>query len=386
MIPEKCSVCGGVVINGRCSECGMLYKDESKLYHLNESREEHYQHATREVKREIDSYSQNTKSTSGAQKMQGNPAWQQRKSIQNQPTAASRTVKRAGLIRVVPILIFIFIFFNIFSMIIAFNRSMSDKTGSWEEYQPVYPDISAIPTVPDFDWDMNVKEEVQIEDDRVMTDGGEDAAYTLMPGYYLVGAHIPEGTYSVEAMGDAAGEAVMSVKFSINECDGTKNQDYDLAADGNLFPKKLLGVKLFAGTIVEVQGNGQQGGVILLSDNAHMEEKQWQTVENPIDGARYFTDSITAGIDFDAGIYDIKALQGKGILEISGNEIDKTLFMSGADEMWKDSFQNFYFPEGTVITLQDSQTDFQFELNPSGEYYEDYSEAWTNLFCPGSVE
>ena len=45
MIRTKCQVCDGPVVNGRCKYCGMPYRDEAVLYHLNESREEHYRHA-----------------------------------------------------------------------------------------------------------------------------------------------------------------------------------------------------------------------------------------------------------------------------------------------------------------------------------------------------
>ena len=36
MAGEKCQVCGGRVVNGRCSLCGMPYRNDEVLYHLNE--------------------------------------------------------------------------------------------------------------------------------------------------------------------------------------------------------------------------------------------------------------------------------------------------------------------------------------------------------------
>lgn len=42
----KCPLCDGTVVNGRCKECGMPYRNDEILYHLNESRSDHYQHAS----------------------------------------------------------------------------------------------------------------------------------------------------------------------------------------------------------------------------------------------------------------------------------------------------------------------------------------------------
>ena len=44
---KRCQVCDGPVVNGRCKLCGMPYRNDEILYHLNESRSDHYSHATR---------------------------------------------------------------------------------------------------------------------------------------------------------------------------------------------------------------------------------------------------------------------------------------------------------------------------------------------------
>lgn len=52
MIGERCPLCDGPVANGRCTVCGMPYKKDEILYHLNENSRDHYKHAT-EKAREI---------------------------------------------------------------------------------------------------------------------------------------------------------------------------------------------------------------------------------------------------------------------------------------------------------------------------------------------
>lgn len=46
MEKNRCQVCEGPVVNGRCKLCGMPYRNDETLYHLNENRSDHYRHAT----------------------------------------------------------------------------------------------------------------------------------------------------------------------------------------------------------------------------------------------------------------------------------------------------------------------------------------------------
>ena len=43
---KRCQVCDGPIANGRCKYCGMPYRNDMELYHLNEDRSEHYRHAS----------------------------------------------------------------------------------------------------------------------------------------------------------------------------------------------------------------------------------------------------------------------------------------------------------------------------------------------------
>ena len=58
MAGERCQVCGGKVVNGRCSLCGMPYRNDEVLYHLNEPREVHYKHASAKVRDMMRQYGQ----------------------------------------------------------------------------------------------------------------------------------------------------------------------------------------------------------------------------------------------------------------------------------------------------------------------------------------
>ena len=58
MAGERCQGCGGKVVNGRCSLCGMPYRNDEVLYHLNEPREVHYKHASAKVRDMMRQYGQ----------------------------------------------------------------------------------------------------------------------------------------------------------------------------------------------------------------------------------------------------------------------------------------------------------------------------------------
>ena len=42
----RCQLCDGPVVGGRCKSCGMPYKNDAVLYHVNEDRKTHDRHAS----------------------------------------------------------------------------------------------------------------------------------------------------------------------------------------------------------------------------------------------------------------------------------------------------------------------------------------------------
>lgn len=50
---RKCQLCDGAIVNGRCKLCGMPYRKDEELYHLNEDRKTYYQHASNSARRKM---------------------------------------------------------------------------------------------------------------------------------------------------------------------------------------------------------------------------------------------------------------------------------------------------------------------------------------------
>ena len=48
---KRCQVCDGPIVDGRCKYCGMPYRCDAELYHLNEDRSEHDRHASAKVRK-----------------------------------------------------------------------------------------------------------------------------------------------------------------------------------------------------------------------------------------------------------------------------------------------------------------------------------------------
>ena len=46
----RCQLCDGPVVGGRCKSCGMPYKNDAILYHVNEDRKTHDRHASEKAR------------------------------------------------------------------------------------------------------------------------------------------------------------------------------------------------------------------------------------------------------------------------------------------------------------------------------------------------
>lgn len=53
MKTKKCCICEGRIADGRCVDCGMPYRNDEELYHLNENRRDHYPHASEEAQKKL---------------------------------------------------------------------------------------------------------------------------------------------------------------------------------------------------------------------------------------------------------------------------------------------------------------------------------------------
>ena len=87
VLSMRCPLCDGPVVNGRCKDCGMPYRKDEILYHLNESRSDHYKHASdkaRKIMREQQRPQDTPKRMNGAAKSTAGRTTVSRQVIQEQ--------------------------------------------------------------------------------------------------------------------------------------------------------------------------------------------------------------------------------------------------------------------------------------------------------------
>lgn len=65
----KCPLCEGLIVDGRCSFCGMPYRRDEVLYHLNENRRDHARHTLKKARKMIE-YQQPVKNHKTAEHQQ----------------------------------------------------------------------------------------------------------------------------------------------------------------------------------------------------------------------------------------------------------------------------------------------------------------------------
>lgn len=192
--------------------------------------------------------------------------------------------------------------------------------------------------------------------------------FELPAGKYIVGVHLPAGYYSADVMNDYDAVRVTDDEHSIFL------SEYPAQEEGNY----LDDLRLFDGALVEIQADEP---VILSTENA---QEITGGMDNPLKKDYVFSGDTekTAGVDFEAGIYDLSVTEGYGEMEIQVSPDGSDLsygFTSGME------YRNVVIPEGAKLVLEDSsgevEESFQISLTPSPWIMsEDYSQIYEEYY------
>ena len=367
---KECYLCGGKLINGRCSSCGLdNTKLEKKNYRLNESSfdrkkkqnvghlcESHNGRKRKKLQVEYQQKENPRIEISQTGQMQPgeptvfNPA---RKPHTGSYEEQKKARKISGILS--GIIVVIVAFTSIAGSVGDFISSFGDDFHS-----------------SDYDWNDDGSE-VDSEYDPYMNTTRElsetGVTYDCVLGYgeYEIGAQIPEGTYEVELV---SGEGSMQQDdpensiyyysyFSEDESD-TDAGDY------------LDDVRLYTGGHLKIDT-----GLVVQFHSENAQTEQMQLEENPL------TEQITlkagntymAGTDFPAGWYDVTEASGVDCAELHykiylGELYDKENETLNYENygLWfydtdgSESYRNAVFPEGTELEVVDGD----LILTPSG--------------------
>lgn len=357
---KKCCICGGPIHDGRCRDCGMPYRDESKMYRLNESR-------PREQKSDAAVREERVRT----EQKQERPAAGKKQSQQYQRGSAARSAAKSRTYvssshknkkeknhtgKGTAVVIIIALLCVLGAAAVGFfeesQESFSEDFGYEEEY------------VVENEGDISVDEEMYAEGLPDLTQKGEEYMVQLAAGTYRVGWQIPEGLYTVLAMED------VSSSFSVtDEANGIWIYQSLTQDEERYGATSLANVRLYTGAEITLEGGGS---VELQSSCADTAGRQ-QEAENPLTESFVLEMGAESSVtDIPEGYYNFYASQGWGPVQIREGEEDVfSVFMGSSAYEDMEMYRNVFVPAGSTVYLDEeySSEDFRLELTPSEFVY-----------------
>lgn len=355
---NTCSLCGGKLKNGICTECGMNNQKSDEMYRdrLNRSK---YDHASMEsmshvhTEQGVKQYQQpvlNENKRAGTAKAEtprqktgtasknraGGQAFRQQagtrryqgtdfKNIKSFSSASeerkSQSSKKIVLVAVI-----------ILVLILA-TAGLSVAGFVWEA-------IDGGGTVVSYNYDYG-----EIQDQ--LPAQGEHWDNQLPAGMYMAGVDIPEGEYAVTGPEGSSFE-VHDNTHSIYRQESFGTEEYEI--------ERAEGIPLFTGALVCVDG---MNPVSFVSENAQTQDLE-ERIANPVTEAIDVSGTMTAGTDFPAGTYDIEAV---------GEDFGYVTYEIPYEDPYSDGEQSYY-SFGVMM-----------EKNPTSEYPA-YCSVYKNVVLP----
>lgn len=187
-----------------------------------------------------------------------------------------------------------------------------------------------------------------------LSETGDFAEYELSSGQYIVGFHIPEGKYSALTL-----SGFDSIKVNDDE-NGIYLYEYGESQDSNLDD-----LRLFEGAVVTIKC---EETVKITSDNAQTVQME-EGMENPVTEAVEIAGNkmMTAGKDFEAGIYDVMLIEGEGYVDFrisdeNGEEMENESMYFGEKNSDGTSFTYMRLPEKSTVTCSQ---EMKIKITPS---------------------
>lgn len=334
MFGRKCTLCGGK-LDGRgiCTECGLDNNKADRNAKINESSCDGM--PLTHVHEEKDK--KEARPQQGQMQPQGQYDWQPRQMETEQQQKISRhqaaeAKKQSSVKKIISILTIILTVAGVLIGIME-NRDSdtveAPETDAAEDYDP-YAYVT-----------------------RQLSEQGESVEYELTSGNYIVGMHIPEGTY----------EAFPQDDFDAVRVDDSENGIYLFEyTEGET--DTIKDIRLYKGATLTITSRDV---ITLRSENAQAADMEG--TENPLtEGFELASgDTRTAGADFAPGIYDVELTGGYGIVEVqiyeeNGQEWDYVGLNLDENGMDGSSFQYLVLPENATIFCKD---DLSIALTPS---------------------
>lgn len=367
---QKCSLCGGRVVNGRCEECGLpippehtyTLRGESAHYHRVNGEDVLHRVRPTGSRPKVDGYDEEERTAhvheSGSDRHAAPRPAVRTARVEHHIEAPSRRRRSANVAWLI-IVVALFLILPMLQVLLQreIGSSVSEPVPEFSEEQAIEADSNAYDdlrgTVPaaGADWDGD-----------------------LTAGLYTVGQDLPEGTYTIQCA-----ESNTSIDLHIvNDEHGVEIYE-DLSSNGyDTSDSERDDVSLPTGTVLFLSGNGT---LYFHSSNAQVDALPTETAPNPLvsDAAYTLSDSdeslyLLVGEDLEPGVYDVTCTAGTGYFSfVLPMENTRTMYCSAwlyGDPDYVDTLRHITLTEDTEVTLSNySDMDFTVTLTPSETVY-----------------
>ena len=367
---QKCSLCGGRVVNGRCEECGMpippehtyTLRGESAHYHRVNGEDVLHRVRPTGSRPKVNGYDEEERTAhvheSGSDRHAAPRPTVRTARVEHHIEAPSRRSRSAN----VAWLIIVVALFLILPML---QVLLQREIGS-----------SVSEPVPEFSEEQAIEADSNAYDDLrgTVPAAGADWDGSLTAGLYTVGQDLPEGTYTIQC---AEGNTSIDLHIVSDEY-GVEIYE-DLSANGyDAIDSERDDVPLPAGTVLFLTGNGT---LYFHSSNAQVDALPTETAPNPVVGDAAYTLSnsdeslyLLVGEDIEPGVYDVTCTAGTGYFSfVLPMENTRTMYCSAwlyGDPDYVDTLRHITLTEDTEVTLSNySDMDFTVTLTPSETVY-----------------
>ena len=393
MFGERCTLCGGKLDDRkRCKECGLDNSKSERYYKINESacdhmpmthvHEEEYESSEKKETPECEKKQAEPKTSSqadaepktyhekapepkaysksaveartypktdtmpgtyrSAQTGQGSFRWIEKNLRKGVPAAQpdSRQKKEGWTAKLVSVFVILCVAGTILGEIGFGTDYFTDSDDGYERpdpYEALYDTGDELPV------------------------NGSYEEFHLPAGKYIVGVHLPAGDYTADVTNDYDAVRVDDIEHSIFLYESPAMEE-----------NYLNDLRLFDGALVEIRA---EEPVVLTTENA----QETVSLDNPLTKSYEFSKDTTkvAGVDFEAGVYDLRVTDGYGSVEIQFGADGEAEEEGVGDEViilgygFTDGteYRNVILPEGAEVILEDSSADvgesFQIAMTPS---------------------
>ena len=367
---QKCSLCGGRVVNGRCEECGMpippehtyTLRGESAHYHRVNGEDVLHRVRPTGSRPKVEGYDDEERTAlvheSGTDRHNAPRPAVRTARVEHHIEAPSRRRRSANAAWII-IVVALFLILPMLQVLLQreIGSSVSEPVPEFSEEQAIEADSNAYDdlrgTVPaaGADWDGD-----------------------LTAGLYTVGQDLPEGTYTIQCA-----ESNTSIDLHIVSDEYGVEIYEDLSSNGyDAIDSERDDVSLPTGTVLFLSGNGT---LYFHSSNAQVDALPTETAPNPLvsDAAYTLSDSddslyLLVGEDIETGVYDVTCSAGTGYFSfVLPMENTRTMYCSAwlyGDPDYVDTLRHITLTEDTEVTLSNySDMDFTVTLTPSETVY-----------------